>query len=84
MKPIVGAGSAWFCTLLSVFAVLILSVLGLLFKSGAEALMGSVNAPEDGAAVASTIFGAVFVYLIFLVFCGCQVVLHRRQNKIRL
>ncbi|CAN6609727.1 V-type proton ATPase subunit f [Trichomonascus vanleenenianus] len=84
MKPVVGNLSAWFCTVLSVFGVLILSVLGMLFKSGHEVLMGSINDPEDGAAVANTIFGAVFVYLLFFLFCGCQVALHRRQNRIRL
>ncbi|KND96810.1 hypothetical protein QG37_06926 [Candidozyma auris] len=47
-------------------------------------MMGSVNDPTDGDAVAHTVFGAVFVYLAFFVFCGCQVLLIQKENRIKL
>lgn len=84
MKPVVSSGKAYFCTVLSAFAIVILSVLGYLFKIGHESMMGSVNDPEDGNAVARTIFGAVFVYLAFFVFCGCQAYLIQKESVIKL
>lgn len=84
MKAVVSSGQAYFCTVLSTFAIVILSVLGYLFKTNHESMMGSVNDPEDGAAVAGTIFGAVFVYLAFFLFCGCQVLVIQRQDRIKL
>lgn len=84
MKPVVSTGHAYFCTVLSAFGVVILSVIGVLFKTGHESMMGSINDPEDGNAVAKTVFGAVLVYLIFFVFCGCQVLVIQRQSRIKL
>ncbi|CAK7903155.1 V-type proton ATPase subunit f [[Candida] anglica] len=84
MKAVVSTGKAYFCTILSSFAVVILSFIGYLFNIGHESMMGSTEDPEDGKAVAKTVFGAVFVYLAFLVFCGLQVVLIQRQNRIQL
>ncbi|KAK6459513.1 uncharacterized protein RJT20DRAFT_90352 [Scheffersomyces xylosifermentans] len=84
MKPVVSTGNAYCCTILSSFAIVILSVIGFLFKTGHESMMGSINDPEDGEAVAKTVFGAVFVYLAFFVFCGLQIVLIRRQDRIQL
>lgn len=84
MKAVVSTGKAYFCTVLSSFAIVILSFIGYLFKTGHESMMGSINDPEDGAAVAKTVFGAVFVYLAFFVFCGLQVILIRRQDRIQL
>lgn len=84
MKAVVSTGKAYFCTILSTFAVVILSVIGYLFKLGHESMMGSINDPEDGDAVAKTVFGAVFVYLGFFVFCGLQVLLIRRDSRIKL
>lgn len=84
MKAVVSTGKAYFCTILSSFAIVILSFIGYLFKTGHESMMGSISDPEDGAAVAKTVFGAVFVYLAFFVFCGLQVVLIRRQSRIQL
>jgi ribonuclease kappa len=43
-------GKAWFCTVISAFGIVILGVLGLLFKSGSESMVGSINDPKDGAA----------------------------------
>lgn len=84
MKPVVSSGKAYFCTILSAFGIVILSVIGYLFKTNHESMMGSVNDPEDGAAVAKTVFGAVFVYLAFFVFCGAQVFLIQKQDRIKL
>lgn len=84
MKAVVSTGKAYFCTILSTFAIVILSFIGYLFQTGHESMMGSIEDPEDGAAVAKTVFGAVFVYLAFFVFCGLQVVLIRRQDRIQL
>lgn len=80
----VGPMAAWFCTILSVFAVIILSVIALLFKTNSESMMGSVNDPEDGAAVARTVFGAVIVYGLFFLFCGYNVILHQKQDSVSL
>lgn len=84
MKPVVSAGKAYCCTILSTFAVVILSFLGYLFKTGHESMMGSINDPEDGGAVAKTIFNAVLVYVAFFLFCGFQVVMIKRESRIRL
>lgn len=84
MKPVVSTGKAYCCTILSAFGIVILSVIGWLFKTGHESMMGSINDPEDGNAVAKTVFGAVFVYIGFFVFCGSQALLIQRQNRIKL
>jgi hypothetical protein len=49
---------------ISVFAIVILSIIGALFKSNHHSMMGSVDDPEDGAAVAATVFSAVIVYAV--------------------
>lgn len=84
MKPVVGPMGAWFCTLLSIFAIVILSIIGILFHNGHETMMGSINDPEDGKAVARTIFAAVGVYAVFLAFCGSQVFINGRKNRVSL
>ena len=84
MKPVVGPFAAWFCTILSVFAVVILSVLALLFRTNHESVMGSINDPEDGKAVASTIFTTVLVYAGFLVCCSSQIFLNKRNGTVQL
>lgn len=84
MKPIVGSLGAWFCTLISVFAIVILSFIALLFYKGHEEFTGSVSDPEDGKAVARTIMWAVLVYVVFFVFCGSQILLHRRNSSVAL
>lgn len=50
--------------MLSIFAIIILSILGLVYKNGHEEFVGGIDDPEDGSAVASTIFVAVFVYIV--------------------
>ncbi|KAG6363406.1 hypothetical protein INS49_008505 [Diaporthe citri] len=81
MKPVVGAFQAWSCFVLSIFAIIILSILGLVYKNGHEEFVGGIDDPEDGSAVASTIFVAVFVYIGFLVCCGLQGLLHMRESR---
>ena len=44
-------------------------------------MVGSIEDPEDGKAVAGSVFAAVVVYAVFLVFCGLQALLHVRQSK---
>ncbi|RKF77275.1 Uncharacterized protein GcM1_221067 [Golovinomyces cichoracearum] len=55
MKPVV---------IISVFAIVILSVICALFKSNHHSMMGSINDPPDGAAIAGTVFSAVIVYAV--------------------
>ncbi|PWW78091.1 hypothetical protein C7212DRAFT_351325 [Tuber magnatum] len=68
----------------SVFGIVILSVLGALFKSGHETMLGSTGDPEDGTKVAGVLFGAVMVYAGFLLFCAGQAWLHRRERGVQL
>jgi len=49
-------------TVISVFAIIILTVLGILFRSGHEEFVGGRDDPTDGKAVSGTIFTAVIVY----------------------
>ncbi|SCU91123.1 LAMI_0E04808g1_1 [Lachancea mirantina] len=84
MKPVVSAGKAWFCTILSAFGVVILSVIGYLFNINHESFVGSISDPKDGPAVAHTIFLAVLVYLVFFVFCGSQIWMGNKKPSIEL
>jgi len=81
MKPLVSAFNAWSCVVVSVFAIVILSVLGSLFQREHHTVMGQTGDPEDGAAVATSIFIAVAVYAAFLIFCGLQGYLHIRDSR---
>ncbi|KAH3678267.1 hypothetical protein WICPIJ_008869 [Wickerhamomyces pijperi] len=80
MQPLVGSGKAWFCTILSAFGVVILSFIGYLFSINHESMVGSINDPEDGPAVATTVFYAALVYLGFFVFCGSQILLIKKKD----
>lgn len=80
--PLTQTLKAWFCSILSAFAVVILSSIGTLFYRGHESMVGSIHDPENGRDVARTIFGAVGVYALFLLFCGTQLLLHRRQRRL--
>lgn len=64
VKPVVSVGNAWTCIVLSVFAIVILSTIGALFKSKNHSMMGGEEDPEDGDAVAGAVFGAVFIYIV--------------------
>ncbi|OAA62699.1 hypothetical protein SPI_04239 [Niveomyces insectorum RCEF 264] len=81
MKPFVGAMQAWSCVVISVFAIVILSILGLLFRGNHHEMVGGIDDPENGPEVAATIFVAVLIYAGFLVFCGLQGLLHLRENR---
>ncbi|KOS16779.1 Vegetative incompatibility protein HET-E-1 [Escovopsis weberi] len=76
MKPVVSATNAWSCTVISAFAIVILSVIAALYRKGHEEFVGSLDDPIDGKAISGTIVTAVFVYIGFLAFCGCQGMLH--------
>ncbi|KAH9827314.1 hypothetical protein Tdes44962_MAKER02940 [Teratosphaeria destructans] len=81
MKPVVSAFNAWTCIVISVFAIVILSVIGSMFANGHHSMMGSDEDPEDGGKVAAAVFGAVGVYGVFLLFCASQAFLHKRQSR---
>ncbi|OQO04598.1 hypothetical protein B0A48_09520 [Cryoendolithus antarcticus] len=81
MKPLVSAFNAWTCIVISLFAIVILSVIGSMFANGHHSMMGSTDDPTDGGKVATAVFGAVAVYGAFLLFCGSQAFLHRRQTS---
>ncbi|KJK62204.1 Histidine biosynthesis protein [Aspergillus parasiticus SU-1] len=81
MKPVVSVLNAWSCAIISLFAIVILSVLGSLYKREHHGFTGSEGEPEDGAAVAASIFTAVFVYAAFFVFCSFQAYLHVRNRR---
>jgi len=49
---------------ISCFAIVILSVIGALFKANHHSMVGTINDPKDGAAVAGTVFSAVIVYAV--------------------
>ncbi|KAK3329603.1 hypothetical protein B0H66DRAFT_31649 [Apodospora peruviana] len=81
MKPLVGAMQAWSCFVISIFAIVILGTLGLLFNKNHPELVGGEEDPEDGEKVAATILIAVIIYAGFLVFCGLQGLLHVRESR---
>merc|ERR1712072_768089 len=62
-------------------AIVILSAIGSMFAKGHHTMMGSEEDPKDGGKVAAAVFGAVAVYGAFLVFCGLQALLHKRQSR---
>ncbi|KAL8672024.1 MAG: hypothetical protein Q9168_003500 [Polycauliona sp. 1 TL-2023] len=46
-----------------------------------HSMVGTTKDPDNGPAVAGSVFAAVIVYVVFLVFCGFQAFLHNRQSK---
>lgn len=58
---------------MSIFAIVILSVIGALFKANHHSMMGSTEDPKDGAAVAATVFSAVIVYAVSSSSCFLKV-----------
>lgn len=75
---------AYFCTILSLFAMIMLGVIAILFMTGAEALVGSLPEDVSGKDAAGTCIATIIVYAVFFLFCGGQVVLSRRESSIRL
>jgi hypothetical protein len=51
---------------ISIFAIIILSVLGLVFKSNHHEFVGGENDPPNGPEVAATVFIAVIIYAVGL------------------
>ncbi len=49
---------------ISLFAIVILGTLGLLFKNNHHELVGGTEDPDNGPEVAGTIFVAVLVYAV--------------------
>ena len=49
---------------ISCFAIVILSVIGALFKANHHSMTGTIEDPENHAAVAATVFSAVIVYAV--------------------
>jgi ribonuclease kappa len=49
---------------ISVFAIIILSTLGFLYKANHPELVGGDEDPADGAKVAATVVTAVFIYAV--------------------
>ena len=47
-------------------------------------MMGAKDDPENGKAVATTVFTSVLVYVAFLVFCAGQAWMHSRQRGVQL
>ncbi|KDQ12684.1 hypothetical protein BOTBODRAFT_34137 [Botryobasidium botryosum FD-172 SS1] len=86
LKPFVSLFNAAFWLAISVFGVIILSEFGYAFDHNFEAVMGSVNDPEDGHVVATTCYTAAFVYFILSGLFACQLVVHQRlpRGEIRL
>ncbi|KAI0861938.1 hypothetical protein F4860DRAFT_513367 [Xylaria cubensis] len=81
MKPVVGAMQAWSCVVISIFAIIILSVIGSLYRTKHHEFVGGVGDPNNTGEVSNTIFTTVIVYVVFLVCCGFQGVLHMRENR---
>ncbi|ODV61186.1 uncharacterized protein ASCRUDRAFT_75897 [Ascoidea rubescens DSM 1968] len=84
MKPVVSPFKAYFCTVVSAFGIVILTVLGYLFYTGHESMMGSTSDPENGKEVAKTLWTTAVVYLGFLLFCGFQIVVINKNNSVQL
>lgn len=49
---------------ISIFAIVILSILGLLFKANHPELVGGNEDPSNGPQVATTVFTAVIIYVV--------------------
>ncbi|KAF2238722.1 hypothetical protein EV356DRAFT_529162 [Viridothelium virens] len=83
MKPFFSALNAYACIVISVFAIVILSIIGALFDTKSETMVGSTENvdPNDAPKVAAAVFGAVGVYAIFLVFCASQAWLNHRESR---
>ena len=92
-KPVVGTGLGTYimthskascCTVVSAAGVIVLSIFGWGFSHNWETFMGSTDDPVDGSAVGMTCYGAAFVYLLFILFCTCQMGVNRRYQRIQI
>ncbi|KAI0196116.1 hypothetical protein EV127DRAFT_418351 [Xylaria flabelliformis] len=64
MKPVVGAMQAWSCVVISIFAIIILSVIGSLYRTKHHEFVGGVGDPNNTGEVSNTIFTTVIVYVV--------------------
>jgi len=71
--------NAWSCIVVCTFAIVILSVIGSLYRSQHWTMVGSEEDPEpkDASAVAGSIFTAVIVYAV-----RDLRILHHRANEL--
>ncbi|ORZ00683.1 hypothetical protein BCR43DRAFT_485631 [Syncephalastrum racemosum] len=81
MKTFVGPGAATCCSLLSVFGIIFLVLLGMAFDAKVEVLTEFTDDPDDPHAIASSCFTAAIVYACFLGFCGCQSLVHKYNSR---
>lgn len=81
MKPVVSAFNAWTCTVISLFGVVILSIIGSLFARNHHMVMGLDEDAEDHKSVATAVFITVAIYAGFAAFCGSQAWLNQRQSR---
>ncbi|KAJ2776403.1 hypothetical protein H4R18_005691 [Coemansia javaensis] len=68
----VSPGCAVCCQVLSVFGIVFLVALGLLFNAEVEELTGSTEDPVHPRDVARACFLAAAIYAGFLACCSCQ------------
>ncbi|TRX98290.1 hypothetical protein FHL15_000935 [Xylaria flabelliformis] len=53
MKPVVGAMQAWSCVVISIFAIIVLSVIGSLYRTKHHEFVGGVGDPNNTGEVSS-------------------------------
>lgn len=70
-----------FSIVISVFGIIILSVVASLFAQNHHSMVGGEEDPKNGPAVASTVWASVVVYAVFLVGCSLNAVLHKREAR---
>ncbi|EJU06082.1 hypothetical protein DACRYDRAFT_112861 [Dacryopinax primogenitus] len=80
-QPMFSIPSAGMCTVVSLFGTIVLAVFAFMFDNNYEAVMGSKKDPEDGHAVARTLYISALVYACLVVFCGCQTGLGARRSR---
>ncbi|KAI8099090.1 uncharacterized protein BX664DRAFT_320362 [Halteromyces radiatus] len=81
MKTFVSPGNATCCSILSIFGIIFLVILGLAFDAKVEVLTEFITDPDDPAATAKACFSAAIVYACFLAFCSCQSLVHRYNSR---
>ncbi|KAJ1977810.1 hypothetical protein H4R34_003443 [Dimargaris verticillata] len=69
------------CSILSVFGIIILVILGTMFASRAPQFSESTKDPDNYDAIASSCYAAAGIYAGFLAFCCCQSIMNRRTSR---
>ncbi|KAJ1653123.1 hypothetical protein IWQ61_006690 [Dispira simplex] len=83
MKPIVGAGCATCCSVLSAVGIVFLVILGAMFSARAPQFTESIKDPDNYDAIANSCYMAAGIYAVFLMFCCCQSFMNQRANRNR-